>query len=205
MTKIIAFCGVDGSGKTSIVDYLHEQDFFDRALYIKKTFSRNVSVIKNYHHRNYNSNKDWVTGSFAEAVSYASCLDFLQHYHSCIAPNIGAYDFLVCDRHALCFAAYHLAVGGSMNMSDLFEGVRVPDLYFFIDAPLSELENRYEKRGGASEDESVEVMHIYRESYMRLLKETKIPVVWIKNDGSLEEVFEKVTTALRGIYPGHMK
>ena len=81
-----------------------------------------------YQRRPLGDHRDWLGGSFAEAVAAAAAFDFLAHYGANLAPLIGRVPYVVCDRYAVCYASYVRAIRSPFSARDLFHGVRPPDL-----------------------------------------------------------------------------
>lgn len=199
MTTIISFHGLDGAGKSTLMDELERSGMLPDAAYIRKEYRLNAQLVQEYCGRASGDGKDWVAGSFAEAMSIATAFDFLAHYHANIAPLIGRRSYVVCDRYALCYAAYILATGSNFSHHDLFRGVRKPDVAVLVDVDMDRLPERYAARGGASEDETLEVMQRFREGYERLLPLETARVIRVSNNGRLACAFRSLTASLEEV------
>jgi thymidylate kinase len=192
MTAMIAFCGIDGSGKSSIISKVRESGAFSKAKYLKKLNQDNLALVKKYHFRRFNSGLDWIDSEFAQSAAVATCLDFMHYYDQEVAPLIGEKDYIFFDRYSLCYSAYLKATGSKFDADNLFRSIKMPTLLFFIDVPIDVAVTRHHKRGGPSEDEHPAVMQKFREAYLELLDGWQSRLVIIDNTRSLDKVFDEV-------------
>jgi thymidylate kinase len=196
MSYLITFCGVDGAGKSTLLNMLTEQERFKNALFIRKNNSQNVEMVKKYHQRVYDGNRDWIEGAFSRSVSMAGAFDFLNHYEEKVLPAIHLPALTICDRYAYCFWAYMLMTGHREEVGEMFSKIAPANLIVYVEANPDLLEQRYNQRGGASEDESKELMTLYHHAYKELFACLPIQVITINNSGSIDDSFSSLEREL---------
>lgn len=119
--KIIAFCGIDGSGKSSQINIVKEE-------LKKKGFKVLVLKVEYYPFHDYAN--DIIT---SDVICLGIALEYVKYY---METNFKEYDYVLCDRHRLCYQASALTFG-AQNMEQLEYLYRLPqkepDLAFYFD------------------------------------------------------------------------
>lgn len=140
--KLIAFCGVDGVGKSSLVASLRDHPLLAGAAILKKTESWNVDALTSAFRRQHGDWRDWNDGPFAQATAIGAAMEFLRHEQTRIAPALASHPVVICDRHAICYAGYLESVGAPLDHGDFFAGVRKPDLLVLVEVTENLLQDR---------------------------------------------------------------
>jgi thymidylate kinase len=126
--RLIAFCGIDGAGKSSLIRRLADEEAIAGAVYLRNRRRTTMNVVIEYGPCDEEGRRDWAQGPFAENVAAAAAIDFLHHYDREIAPRLAGGNLLVCDRYALCCEAFLRAAGSRFRLGGAFERLRRPDL-----------------------------------------------------------------------------
>jgi thymidylate kinase len=200
VTRLIVFCGVDGAGKTSLVNAL-ERRGIPNAAFIRRNKCLCLSLLDRYYSRVKPNPSDWVSGTFAETIAHAAFIDFLIHFDENIRPLIGRYEYLFCDRYLYCFIAYLRVVRPELEILSVLSAIPAPDLVIHVTTEMARLTERYENRGGASEDESIELMSKLDREYRTLFESLGGRAVRVENNGSLEEAIDAVQRCLTAKFP----
>lgn len=162
--KIIAFCGIDGAGKTTQVNKI-------KFRLTTKGYKVWLSKVSYYPFHVY-ENKTITQYEIRIGMAFF----FAQHYLTLI-PQLKQqkYDYVLCDRHALC----HLAFAKTYGINDeqlnklnaIFSIGGHPDLTFYFDIPLEvSLERiRTRKDKPVDQDEIPEILGSTLENYARLI------------------------------------
>lgn len=191
--RLIAFCGIDGAGKSSLVRTLAEEGAIEGAVYLHKERKTTTNAVVEYGLSDETGWHDWSHGPFAENVAAATAIDFLHHYEREIAPRLADGQLLVCDRYVLCYEAFLRAVGSRFRLGGIFERLHPPDLLIYVDASIETVVRRYEGRGGASEDEQPEAIRRFREAYLEIIEERPSEATFVlSNEGTFEEAYDAV-------------
>ena len=199
-TKIIAFLGIDGAGKSSLINMLEEEEFFPNAVYARKTYKENLNLVKNFHKRYYGDVEDLVQGTVAHALAYAWALDFLHHYVENIQKWIGKKDYIICDRYSYCALAQIDYTGCPIPAELLFDIVSKPDAVFFIDVPVEVAEKRYySRRSIIKEHENTYVMSKFDRAYRNLFSKLNLEVEFIENTSNLGTTYQTLKEKLEKI------
>lgn len=163
--RIIAFCGIDGSGKTTqiieIKKVIENQGF---KVYIAKVpfypFHKFIDgkSITQYDVR--------INMAFTFARYYLELLPKLEKE---------GYDYLLCDRHYLCHLAFALTYGVNDNqikkLQKIFSLTRDPDYIFYFDIPLYVAMKRINLRRDkpVDSDETSEILGTTLANYKKIL------------------------------------
>ncbi len=183
--KIIAFCGIDGSGKSTQLkltkDYLSQRA---KVMVAKMDYSPLNKMGDNK-----------VIDMFLKGYSGLKIINYyfkLQHF------DTTNYDYILCDRHLLCYLAYAHAYGVShlKFIRDLLFMVDDPDLTLYFDVPVQVALDRINKRSFRDKNENVLTLTEAKKGYdyaMTLFKNV------YKIDGNLKEAktFEQVLDKIR--------
>ena len=135
-SKTIAFCGIDGSGKITQLKLVKESlSKNSRVLEAKITYSPLNSLGNN---RLYNL-----------LLESRSVLEILKYYLKIQKNEIYNYDFILYDRHLLCYLAYAYAYGiNNLNLiRKLLKIIKDPDLILYFDISPEQSLKRVIARG----------------------------------------------------------
>lgn len=196
-TRLIALCGIDGAGKSTLSRRLRERRALEDAAFVRKELHDTTNAVRLYHRRTYGDARDWITGPYAYSMGLAAAFDFLRHYDEVIRPLLGTRRHVVSDRYSICYQAYLLSTAYPLPVDDMFDKIVPPDLVVYVDVPVSVAVERQAARGGASEDEAPEVMERFEEAYRKLLPHLDCPVLELDNDRALEESYDDLVERLR--------
>lgn len=187
--KIFALCGIDGCGKSTLVEKLIAklQEHKVVAEKVKKQRRLNVDLVQKY----WSGEMDWSKGEFAKLVSIASAFDFLVHYEYEILPRHRSGNIIICDRYSYCYAAYMDSVKANLNSSLLFANVVQPTKTFHVHVSPEVAVMRHHSRGGPSPDETPEVMKNFSDSYEKILIESN-NVIKVDNTNNIEKSVDKI-------------
>ena len=148
--KLIAFCGLDGAGKTTQLERLarylgQRSDVYLTTL--PTNWFRQDAVVRAYLNQDIE-----ITDILLSELALFSSADRLRHLRSELLPRLAAGQIILSDRHILSAYASFLAAGFkdlSWLMS-INRSVPVPDLTLFLDvAPVLSCQ-RIIKRDGTS-------------------------------------------------------
>jgi dTMP kinase len=148
---LVTFCGIDGSGKTSLIEAARAHlESLGRTCV--STFTPTARIRKNPLFR------ELVDASTEEARSRVDvmglCLqilgDLLQHQKDTLIPHLERGDVVLCDRYIFTSQAEIRARGGDADVEALLasvaERVLKPDVAFALDAPPELAEWRVRQR-----------------------------------------------------------
>ena len=145
---------------------------------------------------------DW--SPLAEALMMNAARD--AHLRQVILPALDAGQIVICDRFSASTRAYQ---GGGGGVSDaLLAGLedavvtRRPDMTIYLDLPLAEGLERADRRGPADRFEGKDTAYHQRVAdRFKALASTDPQAVTVSATGSIDDVAEKITQALRERFP----
>ena len=151
--KIIAFCGIDGCGKSTQLKLTND--------YLSKSAKVLVSKI------NYSPlNKMGDNKCLDIFLKGYSAFKIISYYHD-LQNEVSNYDYILCDRHLLCYLAYAYAYGiGHLDLiRKLLFMVKNPDLTFYFDVPVDEALRRISGRSVKDRNENFKTLTLAKEGY----------------------------------------
>jgi thymidylate kinase len=195
---LIAVTGIDGVGKSSLVDGLERLDLLPDCAYLRrpKPPDGNAAAVGRLVPRRHGDARDWLGGPFAETMGIALAFDFLAHWEAGILPALERRRFVVCDRYDICFAAYLRAVGSAFPCGELFAALPRPDLLVHVVVAPETLAARQAARG-AADDEHPALTEALSRAYADLLPVCAPRHVIVANDGPLEDTLARVAALIR--------
>ena len=144
--KLITFCGLDGAGKSTMIELLtaYLQSQGKRVFLTKQPtdFVRNSDIFRNFQDSADHTGYDYLS------LSLLAAADRVQHTSQVIQPQLDMVDYVISDRYIYsCLANLHAR--GYQNDSWLYEVSKTiiqPDLAFFINIPVSQAVERVRRR-----------------------------------------------------------
>ena len=207
MGTFISIEGLDGCGKTSIINLVTQQLKCDGVDVVSTkepagstiaTRVRDILVDKETKHMDY----------ITETLLYAACRS--QHLHDFIIPNLNEGKVVISDRFVDSSYVYqgiarNLGLDQVMAINSLVVKDHMPDLTIYIDiAPekcLARLK-KAKKAGNKIDLESLDFYNRVREGYLIINKLFNDRVLKINGDQPLEklakEIYEAIDVFLRG-------
>lgn len=207
MGTFISIEGLDGSGKTSIINLVTQQlkhDGVDVVSTKEPGGSTIAARVRDILVDKETKNMDYIT----ETLLYAACRS--QHLHDFIIPNLNEGKVVISDRFVDSSYVYqgiarNLGLDQVMAINSLVVKNHMPDLTIYIDiAPekcLARLK-KAKKAGNKIDLESLDFYNRVREGYNIINKLFNDRVVKINGDQPLEklakEIYEAIDVFLRG-------
>jgi len=196
-SKIIAICGIDGSGKTSLVRRLRESSLLGGASFVKKEQKENFERVLRLAPPTNSMPDAYLRGVFAHASRWAHALDFLRYYEQIVQPLERQHvPLIVSDRWAFCTITFaDIGIDLKDEIEYLLRNVPRPDLTIHLDVPPHTAMTRLLARGALAHDESLELLTEYRNAYERYFEHYNAPLVTIPSM-SEDETFKRTIDAL---------
>jgi len=196
---LVALCGLDGSGKSSLLARLASQGW-PGAAFVAKVSRPNVDAVEAAFAGARRPARDpYLRGEFAEAVRWAHAYDFLRYYDEEVRPRLSEYGVVVSDRWSLCSITYAEAgVRLGEHVHQLLACVPTPDLIIYLDVSLEEARRRIRIRGDAKPNEDRSVLEACAAADDAWIPRMTGPVVRIPNV-DLEETCRRVEEIVRRV------
>ena len=207
MGTFISIEGLDGCGKTSIINLVTQQlksDGIDVVNTKEPAGSTIATRVRDILVDKETKNMDYIT----ETLLYAACRS--QHLHDFIIPNLNEGKVVISDRFVDSSYVYqgiarNLGLDQVMAINSLVVKNHMPDLTIYIDIAPEKCLARLKKakKAGTKVDlESLDFYNRVREGYLIINKLFNDRVVKINGDQPLEklakEVYEAIDVFLRG-------
>jgi len=164
--KVVALCGLDGSGKSSFLERLRQDPRFSRAVCVSKRSRENVDSVLDAYSTYETAADDYLQGSFAEAIRWAYAFDFLRFYEEEVLPHLERDVLIISDRWSACAISYAEAgvcLGGEIY--ELLSCVPPPDLTIYLEVEPAVAVRRILKRGYLKTNEHLDVLQSCAEAY----------------------------------------
>lgn len=179
--NVIAFCGIDGCGKSS---QLH---------IVKNSLEVNYKVLEDK--LEYSPLNDMGKNQVLDmALKARSGIEILTHYLHLQSSEYDEYDYILCDRHLLCYLAY--AIAYDVKQIDLVRKIlsiiNDPDLTLYFDVSVAESLARINKRGQkVNKSENEKILSKAKLGYIYLISRMENIDV-IDSNGTMEETTDQV-------------
>ena len=142
---LFTFCGLDGSGKTTMINRIRE-DLEDKyQLYFTKQPTnavRNSEIFRNYMDSSNHQNYDY------RSLSLLAASDRIQHVSKVIEPQMDMGNIVISDRYFYSCLA-NLRARGFVTDRWIYEvakNIIMPDIAFFFDVPVDTANSRVRSR-----------------------------------------------------------
>ena len=196
--KLIVFCGLDGSGKTTqlnlLSSYLKNRPA-DVVLTKQPTdFVRKSGIFRTYMDKEDHGMYDYLS------LSLLCASDRVQHSNKFILPALGDGKIVISDRSYYSCLANLIARGYSDQkwIYEISESVPMPDMVFFMDTDVESAVKRVRSRPSEKERYiDLDLQFRLRDIFLKIAEDNDGIV--IRTDNSIEDCFEIVKTSVERI------
>lgn len=168
---LITFCGLDGCGKTTMIEKLRKKlEFEGKKVFLTKQptdFVRKSEMFRNYMDSDEHNRFDY------RALSLFAAADRVQHANKAIFPKLLEGDVVISDRYIYSCLANLIARGYKKDkwIYEISKSIPKPDIAFFIDLPVELAVSRVRSR----EEEKdryidMELQYRLRDEYKRICR-----------------------------------
>lgn len=199
---LITFCGLDGCGKTTLInklkDYIEQLNIQVCLTKQPTPFVRKSVIFRNYMDSENHDDYDY------RAVSLMAASDRIQHSNKVILPEIQKGKVVISDRYFYSCLANLQARGYEKDqwIYEIAKDIPRPDISFFLDVDVETAVWRVRQRA-EEKDRYIDMQLQYRlrENYLKIAKEND--GIIIPSSNSPEKTFkyikEKISAVLQRI------
>lgn len=193
--NLITFCGLDGCGKSSIINLLtqaFEEHGIDFIVTKQPTDTmRNTDIFRTFMDCPDNSAYEY------RSLSLMAAADRIQHANKVILPALRAGKTVVCDRYFYSCIA-NLRARGYINdewIYEISESIPKPDAAFFLDVPVETAVSRVRKRE-EEKDRYIDMplQYLLKEEYKEIC-DTNHGIL-VRSDIDIEYTFSAIKTCI---------
>ncbi len=191
---LITFCGLDGCGKTTIINKLTNDLQEEQAVYLTKQPTDEVRNTKIF--RTYMDNADHSEFDY-RSLSLLAASDRIQHVNRVILPEMDQGKIVISDRYFYSCLANLRARGYKSDkwIYDVSKSIICPDIAFFLDVPVHIAVDRVRERVDEKDRYiDMDLQYRLREEYLRICRMNH--GVLISTEQSLEDTYDQVLTTL---------
>jgi len=200
---LITFCGLDGCGKTTMMNRLIKDLEKDYKLFITKQPTNSVresAIFRTYMDSSDHSGYDY------RSLSLLAASDRIQHVNKVIEPSMKKGDIVISDRYFYSCLANLRARGFEKDkwIYEIAESIIKPDIAFFFDIPVKTAVSRVRQR--ASEKDryiDMDLQYKLRKEYIEICKANN--GVLISTELSEEESYSLVKKAVERMMKNYDK
>lgn len=166
--KLVTFCGLDGSGKTTMIEAL-KQKFSNPYITKQPTDSvRNSKIFRNY------MDCEKHTGFEYRSLSFLAASDRIQHSNQVILPKLKKGEIVISDRYYYSCLA-NLRARGYREDNWIYEVacfLPEPDLAIFVDVPVEVAVKRVRSRVDEKDNYiDLRMQYLLRKEYLNIAEE----------------------------------
>jgi dTMP kinase len=169
---VVALCGIDGSGKTTLIqglaDRLRSEGYRVHETRQPTDFYRTAQPVRDYHDRGESAMSE-------QALALLSAADRLLHLRTDVVPALEADSIVLTDRFLHATYAIFTARGVDPHwLAEINRYCPPPHVAILLDCPPEVAVGRIRARGGyiRLEERSIERLAAIRQSYLEVLRST---------------------------------
>lgn len=197
--KLIVFCGLDGSGKTTLINNLNDY-LCKLSLNPILTKQPTPDMRNNHIFRVFQDQKD-KEGYDYRALSLLAAADRLQHSSQVIVPALNSGNVVISDRYFYSCLA-NLQARGYENdqwIYDIAKKLPLPDVSFFLDINVDEAIKRVKSRPKEKDRYiDIEMQYKLRDNYLKIANQ--VNGVIISTDKEIEDAFNIVKSHVNKLF-----
>jgi thymidylate kinase len=193
----IAFCGIDGSGKTTMINGLLRQSFFSRCLAVRQNYRRNVEDLLDLFPDAPTDPTNYLRGPFAIQARWAYAFDFLTFFRLEVSKLCAERKPLLADRWFPCVLAWACAVEDAdiEPIATICETAPLPSVIIHVSVAPEIARQRIEARGTPTPDEDLSLLRAYHQGYAQSFPRFPVPIHTV--DGTSPFVLDEVGRIVR--------
>lgn len=195
--KLITFCGLDGCGKTTMINRIFNDFCSKNDIILTKQPTDNVRKSEIF--RAYMDNPDHSNYEY-RSLSLLAASDRLQHTNKFILPALKNGYTVISDRYFYSCLANLYARGYERDkwIYEISKAIIRPDIAFFFDLPVDMAIERVRKRPTEKERYiDVDLQYRLRKAYIDICRING--GILIHTDQDEEECYEIIKKSLKGI------
>jgi len=189
--KLVTFCGLDGCGKTTMINMLYNH-LKENDLEPILTKQPTEAVRKSDIFRTYMDNQDHAAFDY-RALSLSAAGDRIQHTNKYIVPLLENGKTVISDRYFYSCIA-NLRARGYLADNWIYEialQIQKPDISFFLDVDVDTAIKRVRNRESERDKYvDIELQYRLREQYLQIAEE--VGGIVIPSGKETEECFKNV-------------
>lgn len=200
---LITFCGLDGCGKTTMLQKLMAQLQPAHKIFLTKQptdFVRQSAIFRTYMDSPDHDAYDY------RSLSLLAASDRLQHVNKVVVPAMEQGQIVLSDRYFYSCLANLRARGYTQDewIYEIAQSVVKPDIAFFFDVPVDTAVARVRCRA-AERDRYIDMplQHRLREEYLQICKAND--GVLVPTDSSVEESYQIVKATVERMMKNERK
>lgn len=192
---LIAFSGIDGSGKSTLIRALRSLPTLRHCTAYRKCYTSNVDHLLELHEGKL-SRESYLQGSLAVALRWAFALDFIVDYRQNVKPLLVEGGIIMLDRWTPCAIAWGAVVKVGTAIREVMAALPKPDIIIHLDITPLEAYTRLRSTRVARLDEDPLILREFRKAYNQTLPLFTCPVHVVDSIGPFETVVKAVEPIL---------
>lgn len=197
---VIAICGIDGAGKSSLVRLLKGDRDFSGTAFIKKTEKGDFDRLVRLASPLGEMPEAYLSGPFSEAIRWAHAFDYLRFFDNEIVPLLCTGKPIIADRWSFCPITFgDVGTRLSAKLEAMLSCVPRPTLTIFLEVDEFTATERLNRRGPLEPDEHIALLRAYRLSYESYFSHYTGPLLRIRNQ-TIEVTYQTARSAILDVF-----
>ena len=200
---LICFTGIDGSGKSTFIEYTYE--------WLKRNTERNITLCEGTKPSLFNRqlkindigiNRDVIDTYEPEIVALSHAADLLNNLDKTIIPAMNKGDIVLTHRYDICSIAYSQAIGCTNNViKKILSLCPEPDILFYLDINPEVAVNRIKNRSILTGEEikrkeSIEILSLARKYYVEAVRSSQRKIYFLNAEKDMNVTENSIRVAL---------
>lgn len=205
----IAFCGIDGSGKSTQLERIKKRLENDgKTVNVTKAKMDRTKILFDVAESVFGDPYAYHPHIAPEVMNTVIACDVACHYRFNVKEQENC-DFLLCDRHKLCYLAYSDGFGGEVKwIEEIMRQFPDPDITVYIkgnvESSIARLRARTEKP--IRTDEDPEILKLVLAAYDERIKEfDSSRIIVVDSSEKIEVITEKIYSQIMDICNKELK
>ena len=175
--KIVAVCGLDGSGKTTLWRSLRESGEIPNSVFVTRNNRRDWNNLFDLHCDRYNVST--MSSVSAQWLRWAHAFDMLHYYKTQVEPLLQQDVIIISDRWTYCSIAFAMGMEPQReSIAEMLSVIPEADLILFLSVEPQESRRRILLRGAAQVDETIEELELLEKGYMVTLPSQRTQMLY---------------------------
>lgn len=197
--RIVCFCGIDGSGKSTLIDKIKTSALAENFLFKSFNYRDNVAQFINQNPKIDISSINRYSYRAKSRLVDAYAIDFVNFYKNEIESLEDTKKIILCDRWFHDILAFESSLSVKSKITEkLFTGINKGDLIFYINA-IPEIAYKRQLRVGILSKKNLSLLVDYYNGYNNYFKNSNLIYFEVHNNKNIDKSLNIIIKELENL------